>query len=104
YPNGAQALHNVSFSVKRGTFLAVIGLSGSGKSSLLRCINRIHEPTSGEIYFEDQNITHLNEKQLRTVRTKIGMVFQNFNLINRASVLNNVLYGRLGRLQKKCFG
>lgn len=104
YPNGAQALRHVNFKIKKGTFLAVIGLSGSGKSSLLRCINRIHEPTSGEIYFEDQSITQLRERELRRVRTKIGMIFQHFNLINRKPVLDNVLYGRLGQFQDKCFG
>lgn len=104
YPNGAQALTNINFSVKKGTFLAVIGLSGSGKSSLLRCINRIHEPTSGKIYFNNEEITHLKEADLCKVRTKMGMVFQHFNLINRQSVLNNVLYGRLGQFQKKLLG
>lgn len=104
YPNGAQALSDINFSVKKGTFLAVIGLSGSGKSSLLRCINRIHEPTSGEIYFNGHAITNLREGDLCKVRTKIGMVFQHFNLINRKSVLNNVLYGRLGQFQKKLLG
>lgn len=104
YPNGVQALQDINFSVKKGTFLAVIGLSGSGKSSLLRCINRIHEPTSGEVYFNNTSITALPEHELCKVRTKIGMIFQHFNLINRQSVLNNVLYGRLGRFQDRCFG
>ena len=104
YPNGAQALKSVSFSVKRGSFLAIIGLSGSGKSSLLRCINRTHEPTSGEIYFEGTSVTDISDRQLRKIRNKIGMIFQHFNLIHRASVLSNVLYGRLGRFQTKLFG
>lgn len=104
YPNGVQALQNVDFTIKKGSFLAVIGLSGSGKSSLLRCINRIHEPTSGEVYFDGSPITTLKERELRKVRTKIGMIFQHFNLINRKAVLDNVLYGRLGQLQNKCFG
>jgi len=104
YPNGAHALDDVSFSVKKGTFLAVIGLSGSGKSSLLRCVNRIHDPTGGEIFFEGEALTHLSDRELRKVRTKIGMIFQHFNLINRASVLKNVLYGRLGNLQTKLMG
>lgn len=104
YPNGVQALQNVDFTIKKGTFLAVIGLSGSGKSSLLRCINRIHEPTGGEIYFDGHPITPLKERELRQMRTKIGMIFQHFNLINRKPVLDNVLYGRLGQFQDKCFG
>ncbi|APJ03357.1 phosphonate ABC transporter ATP-binding protein [Silvanigrella aquatica] len=104
YPNGTKALKNVSFEVPKGAFLSVIGLSGSGKSTLLRCINRIHEPTAGSIFFEGQDITHINEKHLREVRKNIGMVFQHFNLIDRRSVLNNVLMGRLGQLNDHFLG
>ncbi|WP_211363224.1 phosphonate ABC transporter ATP-binding protein [Fluviispira multicolorata] len=104
YPNGTKALKGVSFNVPKGAFLAVIGLSGSGKSTLLRCINRIHEPTSGSMIFEGRDITHVKEQQLREARTKIGMVFQHFNLVNRRNVLNNVLTGRLGRLENKFLG
>jgi phosphonate transport system ATP-binding protein len=104
YPNGTRALKGISFNVPKGAFLSVIGLSGSGKSTLLRCINRIHEPTSGSIFFEGQDITHVNEQRLRMIRSKIGMVFQHFNLINRRSVLNNVLMGRLGQLNERFLG
>lgn len=104
YPNGTKALKGVSFNVPKGAFLSVIGLSGSGKSTLLRCINRIHEPTMGSIFFEGQDITHIKEQNLGIIRTKIGMVFQHFNLINRRSVLNNVLMGRLGQLNGKFLG
>lgn len=104
YPNGTHALKEVSFNVKRGSFLAVIGLSGSGKSTLLRCINRIHEPTGGHVYFNNNDITFLKEKEMLQVRTKMGMIFQHFNLINRRNVLNNVLCGRLGQNSKKCLG
>jgi phosphonate transport system ATP-binding protein len=104
YPNGTRALKGISFNVPKGAFLSVIGLSGSGKSTLLRCINRIHEPTSGSIFFEGQDITHVNEHRLRMIRSKIGMVFQHFNLINRRSVLNNVLMGRLGQLNERFLG
>ncbi len=104
YPNGTKALKGITFDVPKGAFLSVIGLSGSGKSTLLRCINRIHEPTSGSISFEGQDITHVNEQNLRAIRSKIGMVFQHFNLINRRSVLNNVLMGRLGQLNDKFLG
>jgi len=96
YPNGTQALKNVSFSVKDGEFLAVIGLSGSGKSTLLRCINRLIEPTSGKIFWDDQDITNCSSKEIRKIRRKIGMVFQQFNLVKRSSVMTNVLTGRLG--------
>lgn len=104
YPNGTRALKGVSFDVPRGSFLAVIGLSGSGKSTMLRCINRIHEPTAGEIVFNGQQLTHLNPKELRKVRQNIGMVFQHFNLIKRRDVLTNVLSGRLGQVSELPFG
>ncbi|HTP02296.1 MAG TPA: ATP-binding cassette domain-containing protein, partial [Anaerolineales bacterium] len=96
YPNGTQALKNVSFEVNDGEFLAVIGLSGSGKSTLLRCINRLIEPTSGKVYWNDQDITAASSTDMRKVRRQIGMVFQQFNLVKRSSVLTNVLSGRLG--------
>jgi phosphonate transport system ATP-binding protein len=96
YPNGTQALKNVSFEVKDGEFLAVIGLSGSGKSTLLRCINRLIDPTSGKIFWDDQDITAASAKDMRKIRRQIGMVFQQFNLVKRSSVLTNVMTGRLG--------
>lgn len=96
YPDGTVALRDVSFEVKEGEFLGVIGLSGSGKSTLLRCINRLLEPTEGRIIWNGKDITHLPQGELRTVRREIGMVFQQFNLVKRSSVLTNVLSGRLG--------
>ena len=95
YPNGTQALKDVSFEVADGEFLAVIGLSGSGKSTLLRCINRLIEPTSGKITWNGIDVTDKNAN-LRVIRRQIGMVFQQFNLVKRSSVLTNVLTGRLG--------
>ncbi len=96
YPNGTQALKNVSFEVQDGEFLVVIGLSGSGKSTLLRCINRLIEPTEGKIYWNDTDVTAAGPAELREIRRNIGMVFQQFNLVKRSSVLTNVLSGRLG--------
>lgn len=96
YPNGTQALHDVSFEVDEGEFLAVIGLSGSGKSTLLRCINRLIEPTSGKITWNDVDVTAASGKEIRNIRRQIGMVFQQFNLVKRSSVKINVLSGRLG--------
>jgi phosphonate transport system ATP-binding protein len=96
YPNGTQALHNVSFEVQDGEFLAVIGLSGSGKSTLLRCINRLIEPTSGKIFWDDIDITSAKGDDIRKIRRQIGMIFQQFNLVRRSSVMTNVLSGRLG--------
>jgi phosphonate transport system ATP-binding protein len=96
YDGGVHALDNVSFEVPPGQFLAVIGLSGSGKSTLLRCINRLVDPTAGQILWHGIDIASAPEEELRQIRRKIGMVFQHFNLVNRSSVITNVLAGRLG--------
>ncbi|MEW6617803.1 MAG: phosphonate ABC transporter ATP-binding protein [bacterium] len=99
YSNGIHALKGISFEVKKGEFLAIIGLSGSGKSTLLRCLNRIHEPTEGKIIFDDKEITQFKGQALRKVRREMGMIFQDFNLIERYSVMTNVLMGYLGFTQ-----
>ena len=96
YPSGTVALKDVNFTVNDGEFLVVIGLSGSGKSTLLRCINRLIEPTEGRILWDDIDITAANISELRKMRRQIGMVFQQFNLVKRSSVITNVLSGRLG--------
>jgi phosphonate transport system ATP-binding protein len=96
YPDGTVALRDVSFEVKEGEFLGIIGLSGSGKSTLLRCINRLLEPSEGKIIWNGRDITHIDQAELRMVRREIGMVFQQFNLVKRSSVMINVLAGRLG--------
>lgn len=98
YPNGTQALKDVSFEVADGEFLAVIGLSGSGKSTLLRCINRLIEPTSGKIIWNGVDVTAAKAEEIRKIRRQIGMIFQQFNLVKRSSVYTNVLSGRLGYL------
>jgi phosphonate transport system ATP-binding protein len=90
------ALNHVSLEVHQGDFLILIGLSGSGKSTLLRCMNRLIEPTSGKIYLDDVDVTVARGTALRHVRRQIGMIFQQFNLVKRSSVLTNVLAGRLG--------
>jgi phosphonate transport system ATP-binding protein len=96
YPNGTHALTDVSFTVNDGEFLVVIGLSGSGKSTLLRCINRLIEPTEGKILWDGVDITAARSGEMLRIRRRIGMVFQQFNLVKRSSVLTNVLAGRLG--------
>jgi len=96
YPSGTEALKDVSFTVDDREFLVIIGLSGSGKSTLLRCINRLIEPTEGQIYLDDVEITAASPAELRRLRRHIGMVFQQFNLVKRSSVMTNVLSGRLG--------
>lgn len=99
YKNGTHALKGISFEVDEGEFLVIIGLSGSGKSTLLRCINHLIEPTSGKIEFLGKDITHIRGEELRKVKSQIGMVFQQFNLIKRRSVLTNVITGKLGSLK-----
>ena len=97
FPNGVRALDDVSLTVERGEFLVVIGLSGSGKSTLLRCINRLYDPTDGRIWLFGEEITSREGSELRRMRSDIGMIFQQFNLVKRHSVLTNVLSGALGR-------
>jgi phosphonate transport system ATP-binding protein len=96
YENGFHALKDISFEVPDGQFLVIIGLSGSGKSTLLRCINRVIEPTSGQVIWDGVDLTALSEEEMRRVRRRIGMIFQQFNLVSRSSVITNVLSGRLG--------
>jgi phosphonate transport system ATP-binding protein len=98
YDDGTRALTDVSFEVARGEFLVIVGLSGSGKSTLLRCVNRLVEPTSGRVVLDGRDVTAAGREELRDIRRGIGMIFQQFNLVRRASVLTNVLGGRLGYL------
>lgn len=96
YDDGTVALRDLSFEIEDRAFMVVIGLSGSGKSTLLRCINRLIEPTQGRILWNGNDITKLQGADLRHYRRKVGMVFQQFNLVLRSSVMTNVLSGRLG--------
>ncbi|MEE8188178.1 MAG: phosphonate ABC transporter ATP-binding protein [Kiloniellales bacterium] len=89
-------LKDINFSVEENDFLAIIGPSGAGKSTLIRCINRLVEPTSGEIFLNGTDITKLRQRKLRAARRNMGMIFQEFNLVDRMSVMDNVLSGRLG--------
>jgi phosphonate transport system ATP-binding protein len=97
FPNGVRALSDVSFTVNPGEFLVVIGLSGSGKSTLLRCINRLIDPTAGRMWIFGRDTTEVSGTALRQLRSDIGMIFQQFNLVRRHSVLANVLSGSLGQ-------
>lgn len=96
YNGETKALNNVSFSLKEGEFVSIIGSSGAGKSTLLRCINRLVDVTSGEVIFDGKDVTKLGKQELRGVRTQAGMIFQHYNLVNRLSVVENVLHGKLG--------
>jgi len=95
YPGNVEALKKVSLTINEGEFVVIVGLSGAGKSTLLRTVNRLVEPTEGKIRIEGRDITKLNKKELRRMRAQIGMIFQNFNLVNRSRVIRNVLAGRL---------
>ncbi|MBM7573299.1 phosphonate ABC transporter ATP-binding protein [Aquibacillus albus] len=96
YGNNTIALSDVNFSVREGEFVSVIGPSGAGKSTLLRCINRMIDASNGEIVFDGVNALGLKRKELRNLRTKIGIIFQHYNLVDRLSVIENILHGRLG--------
>ena len=96
YPNGHEALKNVSFSAEAGDIVAIIGRSGAGKSTLLRCINGLEKTTSGSIKIDDDDIAKLSQHQLTQARRYIGFVWQEFNLVERLPVLTNVLTARLG--------
>jgi phosphonate transport system ATP-binding protein len=96
YTRNQPVLQGVSLSVEPEGMTVIIGPSGAGKSTLLRCINRLVEPTSGRICFKEQDLTGLHGTALRMARRRIGMVFQEFNLVERLSVIENLLSGRLG--------
>ena len=96
YVAGKPILKDISFEVKGRSSVAIIGPSGTGKSTLIRCVNKLIPPTSGNVFVSGENITELHGKRLREARRKVGMVFQEFNLVERLSVMENVLSGRLG--------
>lgn len=98
YPGNVRALDGVSLEIPDGQFVVIVGLSGAGKSTLLRCVNRLVEPTSGEVWVDGQEITRLDAAGLRRLRSRVGMIFQTFNLVRRSTVMKNVLAGRLGSL------
>ncbi len=96
YPGGLRALRGVTLNVTEPQVVAIIGSSGAGKSTLIRCINRLVEPTSGSIKLGGLELTSLNRRDLRQARSHIGMIFQEYNLVERLTVMENVLSGRLG--------
>ena len=104
YPTGEEALKGVDLEMTVQEVVALLGLSGSGKSTLLRCINRLVEPTAGEIVLDDVEVTGLPRRELRRMRQRMGMIFQEFNLVDRLTVLENVLAGCLGYTSTwRCF-
>jgi phosphonate transport system ATP-binding protein len=96
YKTGDVAINGVDLKVEKGQVMALIGPSGAGKSTLIRCVNRLETPTSGEIWLNDQNIVKLRSGKLRKARRNMGMIFQEYALVERLTVMENVLSGRLG--------
>ena len=95
---GPEAIKSISYSLFNNDFLAIVGANGSGKSTMLRCINRLVEPTSGDILYFGKSIISMHKHSLRSARRNIGMVFQEYNLTEELSVLDNVLCGKLGSI------
>jgi phosphonate transport system ATP-binding protein len=96
YSSGDEALRGVSIEVPAGQRVGLIGPSGAGKSTLIRCINRLVEPTGGRVWLGDLEVTGIGHRGLRRARRRMGMVFQEFALVERLTVMENVLSGRLG--------
>ncbi len=96
YRSGCKALKHISFTMDEGEIIAVIGASGAGKSTLLRCINRLVNFDDGEIFFDAQSVGKISRKNLKKMRANIGMIFQNYNLVERLNAVENVLHGCLG--------
>ena len=97
YVPGKPVLRGISLDIAGRDITAIIGPSGTGKSTLIRCINRLVEPTAGEILFEGRDLVKLSGSDLRQARSRIGMVFQEYNLVERLSVMENLLTGCLGK-------
>lgn len=98
YPDGVQALKDVSLTFEPGEFVVIVGLSGAGKSTLLRTINGLVRATAGSITVDGRQVTGASSGDLREIRSRIGMIFQTFNLVYRSTVLKNVLMGRLSKV------
>src|SRR5690554_2756348 len=96
YATGDEALKGVTLTVPEGQVMALIGPSGAGKSTLIRCVNRLVQPTSGRVLLGETDLTALGAGDLRRARRGIGMIFQEFALVDRLTVMENVLSGRLG--------
>src|SRR5438132_11805372 len=96
YVPGKPVLNDINLEIAARGITAIIGPSGTGKSTLIRCINRLVEPSTGQVEFEGENLVGLSRRDLRRARRRIGMVFQEYNLVERLTVMENVLSGRLG--------
>lgn len=98
FPSGTRALEDVSFQIDAGQVVALVGKSGSGKSTLLRCVNRLISPSSGSLQVLGKSVEQLNNRELRELRGKIGLIMQQFGLVGRLTALENVLAGSLAKL------
>ena len=98
YPGGVRALKDLSLTVDDGELVVIVGLSGAGKSTMIRAVNGLVPLTSGSVTVNDWSVTQLGRRQMRDLRAEVGMIFQAFNLVKRTTVLNNVLMGRLHRV------
>lgn len=98
YESGDEALKGVSLEIPETEITAMVGPSGAGKSTFIRCVNRLVEPTGGEVYLNGTEISGLSKSELRSARRDIGMIFQEFNLVERLTVMENIMSGRLGYL------
>lgn len=96
YPNGNEALKSITIGAKRGEIIGIVGRSGAGKSTFLRCINGLQSVTSGQVILDNEDITGMGPRQLRQARRRIGFIWQEYNLVERLPVITNVLTGRLG--------
>ena len=95
YDGTIEAIKNISLTIEKGEFTVIFGPSGVGKSTFLRCLNYLVKPTSGDVIIEGQRVGDLSTAKLLRLRSRVGMIFQDFNLVNRMSVLGNVMCGRL---------
>lgn len=102
YDNGLKAVNNISLKVKKGEIFGIIGMSGAGKSSLIRCINRLEEPTKGNILIDGKDIVKMNKSELKEARKNMAMIFQSFNLFYQKNVFENIAYPlRINKWKKK---
>lgn len=98
YPGGVTALDNLTIEIEDGEFVVIVGLSGAGKSTMIRAINGLVPLTSGTLEVNGKEVTQLDRAGMRELRSQVGMIFQGFNLVDRTTVLNNVLMGRLNKV------
>lgn len=102
YDNGFKAVNNINLEIKKGEIFGIIGMSGAGKSSLIRCINRLEEPTQGNIFIDGKDIVKMNSKELKEARKNMAMIFQSFNLFYQKNVFENIAYPlRINKWKKK---